>query len=198
MHNNEFGNHTRRRCASAASLFLSLALAFLACVDSDPLGDASVKAGHAVKDRLLVTMRTHSDDEKASSVGPSSSSVFALSTVLGIQSATTVSNTSPVLVLKLEKNADIDRVIKDVSSMDSVLYAEPDMWVEQSSAAANDQLRPNDDLYSDFLYGMEKIEMPKAWAKYGTGSRDIVVCVIDSGCVCPHKNVITSSGRRPF
>jgi len=137
---------------------------------------ASTEFSDIIFDRIIVTLKS-GDEREMSTSRPSASAVFALSTVLGVRSAAVLSELSPVVLLKLRKNSNIYTVIREVSSMDNVLYAEPDRWVEKANQA---EIRPNDTLYGQ-LYGMEKIGMPKAWAKYGTGSPDIVVCVIDTG-----------------
>ena len=176
-----------RRGQATTALLMSLLVAFLAFVAANSGGDAaSLKAGHVFDDRLIVTMRTTptggGEAEKTSSAALSTSRVFAMSTVLGVQSATVLSDLSPVVLLKLEMNSsgDTNRVIKEVSSMDGVLHVERDSWVSKFD---DTELRPNDAMYSR-LYGMEKLQMPKAWSKYGTGSQDIVVCVIDTGYIC--------------
>ena len=178
-----------RRGQATRTALLSLT-AILACVAAKSGEDAaSLKAGHVFDDRLIVTMRTTTgggEAEKTSSAALSTSRVFALSTVLGVQSATILSDLSPVVLLKLGKySEDTNRVIKVVSSMDGVLYVERDSWVSKFDT----ELRPNDALYSQ-LYGMEKLQMPKAWSKYGTGSQSIVVCVIDTGYACDWRDCL--------
>ena len=69
----------------------------------------------------------------------------------------------------------------EIESADHITYAEPD-W--QLTAA---DLTPKDPSWRD-LWGMKKVQAPTAW-QASTGSRDIVVAIIDSGIDYTHEDL---------
>jgi len=56
------------------------------------------------------------------------------------------------------------------------------------------RLNPNDPMYGA-QYGLKKIKAPEAWASKGTGSRDVVVAVLDSGVRYTHEDLNANMWR---
>ena len=56
------------------------------------------------------------------------------------------------------------------------------------------RLNPNDPMYGD-QYGLKKIKAPEAWASKGTGSRDVVVAVLDTGVRYTHEDLNANMWR---
>jgi len=90
------------------------------------------------------------------------------------------------------KQGVIDK-INELRSNPAVAYAEPDYTVSISDTT------PNDPHFSK-LYGMKKISAPKAW-DYHTGSKSVVIGIIDTGIDYNHNdlknNIWTNPGEIP-
>jgi subtilisin family serine protease len=68
------------------------------------------------------------------------------------------------------------------------VWAEPDFIIRQAA-------EPNDDLYSE-QWSLPKIRMPLAWDT-STGSRSVLVAVIDSGVLLSHPDLRNNLWRAP-
>ena len=78
-----------------------------------------------------------------------------------------------LLRLPIDDKQNVLDVIERLRFVAGVEYAEPRYFLRIGSVIPNDP-------FFDELWGMEKIQMPQAWA-FGTGSHDVKVGVIDSG-----------------
>ncbi len=134
--------------------------------DSVPTG------GMAYSDnRILVKLRTGNRNE-----------VQSLQSVLNglnmeIESHTEISD---IYVLKLNGDISVEEAIEKLSENSFVEYAEPDYEAEIHSV-------PNDEMFGS-KWGLEKIGAPFAW-NTTTGSRDVVVAVLDTGIDVDHKDL---------
>ena len=99
--------------------------------------------------------------------------------------------------VKLGGGATVEQALMTVNKAAGVLYAEPDYEVQADAV-------PNDARFSD-LWGMHNtgqtggwpdadIDAPEAW-EVNTGSRDIVVAVIDTGVDYGHEDLSTNMWR---
>ena len=111
--------------------------------------------------------------------------VSILSTLPGVMSAHIISRGAGVALLELSPDTDTQAAIESIRSIPGIKYVEEDIPV--TIAQLNDIglpsaiETPNDSLYSQ-QYGLEKLQMPQAWQKYGHGDgSSVVVCVIDTG-----------------
>lgn len=83
-------------------------------------------------------------------------------------------------LLKVPAGTDVRQTIQTLSADPDVLYAEPN-YIYNVLAA------PNDPFYGN-QWGLPKISAPDAWDKT-TGSRDVVIAVIDSGVDYNHPDL---------
>lgn len=88
-----------------------------------------------------------------------------------------------------ETSDELFEVIDTLKSRPGVALAHPD-YIEYP-----EDVIPNDE-YIDDLYGMMKIDAPNAWEK-STGSKDVVVGVMDTGIHCEHKDLIDNIWDNP-
>ena len=79
--------------------------------------------------------------------------------------------------------------INELRKNPAVAYAEPDYIVSISDTT------PNDPSFS-LLYGMQKISAPKAWDRH-TGSKNVVVAVIDTGIDYTHNDLKNNMWKNP-
>lgn len=108
-----------------------------------------------------------------------------------------------IYLLKLSKNADIEKVVKEFNKDPNIEYAEPNYIVYTSQT-------PNDLMFSE-LYGLDNtgqtggtadadIDAPEAW-EVQTGSSAVVVAVIDTGVDYNHEdlqnNMWANGGETP-
>lgn len=91
-------------------------------------------------------------------------------------------NVGDIVLIHL-KSRDRQAVLNTISALQAnpyVVYAEPDYLMDLD-------IIPNDQYY-DNLWGLKKIDAPRAWEKF-TGSGDVVVGVIDSGIYHEHTDL---------
>lgn len=95
----------------------------------------------------------------------------------------------------MDNAAELKKVIQDVSARPEVEYVEPN-WILHA------RVKPNDPRY-DELHGLKKsrsrsadIFAQEAWAKT-TGSRDVLVAVIDSGVDYTHEDLADNYWHNP-
>lgn len=79
--------------------------------------------------------------------------------------------------------------IEQLSAHPCVVFARPDYILYR-------HVIPNDQFY-DRLWGMDKIKAPMAW-NYSTGSRQVVVGVLDSGVNYEHPDLKDNMWRAPY
>lgn len=82
--------------------------------------------------------------------------------------------------LKLQKDIDLVRVQEMLSSINGILSSQPNFIYHTF-------VTPNDPQYSS-LWGIQKISSPLAWDT-GTGSKSVVVAVIDTGMDINHADL---------
>jgi subtilisin family serine protease len=87
---------------------------------------------------------------------------------------------SSIYRLRLAPDADILRIVRDLSANPAVVYAEPDYLAHIIAT-------PNDPLYSG-QWGLSQINAPAAWDVI-TGTTDVVIAVIDSGLDTSHPDL---------
>lgn len=95
-------------------------------------------------------------------------------------------------VLYFPDDTELRRVRETLSKNESVISADLDYILE-------DDVIPNDPFFNspgDELWGLKKIDAPKAW-DLQKGSRDIVVAVVDTGVDYTHPDLIDNMWRNP-
>jgi subtilisin family serine protease len=87
---------------------------------------------------------------------------------------------SRIYRLRLAPDADVLRIVQDLSQNSAVAYAEPDYLARIITA-------PNDPLYPG-QWGLSQINAPAAWDVV-TGTTDVVVAVVDAGLDTSHPDL---------
>ena len=87
---------------------------------------------------------------------------------------------SRIYRLRLPSNADIRRIVQELSANPAVAYAEPD-YLAHTLATPNDPLYPQQ-------WGLAKINAPAAW-DVTTGSPDVTIAVVDAGLDTTHPDL---------
>ena len=90
---------------------------------------------------------------------------------------------SEALVVKFPSVVDIEKVALDLSLDPGVEFVELNQIY-----SLQEEVTPNDEEFS-MLYGLNKVKAPLAWSK-STGSKDVVVGVIDSGVDYTHPDLV--------
>nr|HPQ55318.1 S8 family peptidase [Spirochaetota bacterium] len=97
-----------------------------------------------------------------------------------------------ITVQSLKSGESVRSAIARVRRDPGVLFAEPDYVIETTQI-------PNDPAFNS-LWGISRIHCPEAW-DYTSGSRDIIVAVIDTGVDYTHPdlvgNIWTNTGEIP-
>ena len=104
-----------------------------------------------------------------------------------------------IFLLKMPKNADVNKAIRDFNNNPNVEYAEPNYIVQTA-------LMPNDPDFSK-LYGLHNtgqtggtadadIDAPEAW-DLQTGSNNVVIAVIDTGVDYTHEDLSANIWTNP-
>lgn len=132
-------------------------------------------------DRIIVALKTDSDYQ------------MAMDNV-GLTFKNTLSNKNSAYEVSLytidkQTEAGVIETINSLKNNPAVAYAEPDYILKASDTT------PNDPSYSR-LYGMEKISAPSAWDTY-TGSKNVVVGIIDSGVDYTHTDLAGNIWTNP-
>mgnify|MGYP006273526373 FL=1 len=86
-----------------------------------------------------------------------------------------------------------------LSTLAGYRYVEPNFlaWVDSTEGDSQTlETRPNDPRYDD-LYGMERIEAPKAWDVTTGGNSDVVTVVIDTGVDDNHPDLAANIWHNP-
>ena len=114
-----------------------------------------------------------------------------ITALAGVMSVETLSKKAGIHKLDLEKSASVDKILAKMTRWKHVLSAEQDQIVHMTDFA------PNDPYYvSGQLYGINKINSPGVWEN-STGSKDVVVCVIDTGVDYTHPDLADNMWRNP-
>ncbi len=143
----------------------------------DPVQRKFVPAGRSemVADHLLVNLRNGADAARLEELAASFNATILRSLADG-----------QTFIVKLEAPS-LDAVEEAVAYFSKaaaeVAYAEPD-FVRTFSKV------PNDLMYGD-LWGMPKVSAPNAW-DITTGSKDVVVAVIDTGMDMDHTDLLSN------
>ena len=86
------------------------------------------------------------------------------------------------VILRVKEDIPVEEILEKYSKDEFVEYSEPDYICEFSKV-------PNDPYYSMYQAAAANASgIPGAW-DYTTGSDDIIVAVIDSGCVSEHEDL---------
>ena len=108
----------------------------------------------------------------------------------GIFSAS-MTDSLKVLTLKNKSRSAVVEAVAKLSLTPGIVYAEPDYIVSTS------EVIPNDTHFSTpSMWGMRKICAPDAWT-INTGSKDVVVAVIDTGIDFRHPDLAANIWRNP-
>ena len=115
-----------------------------------------------------------------------------ITSLAGVMSVETLSKRAGIHKLELDKSASVDKIMAKMTRWKHVLSAEQDQIV------TIDDFDPNDPYYvSGQLYGIDKVNSPAVWAANYTGSKDVVVCVIDTGVDYNHPDLVDNMWRNP-
>ena len=113
----------------------------------------------------------------------------------GVASASFTSNTlstesdlSHIYRLRLSPDADVLKIVQDLSTNPAVEYAEPDYLAHIITT-------PNDPEYSN-QWGLTKINAPTAWDTT-TGSSNVVIAVVDAGIDTTHPDLSGQLWQNP-
>ena len=90
-----------------------------------------------------------------------------------VKSSRTVSSQAKIVHVTVNEGTNPAAVSRSLGALPGVAYVEPVFRYSPT------RVQPNDKKY-DKLWGLEAIEAPEAWEST-TGSRDVIVCVIDTG-----------------
>lgn len=119
---------------------------------------------------------------------------------------------APIAKLKLSADADLNQAIQELKAHPSVQYAEPNYLYQIVGFESLEETIPND---TDFakLWGMRNtgqtdagnqvgtagadIDITRVWAEGFTGSKDIVVAVIDTGIDWTHPDLVDNLYTNP-
>ena len=85
--------------------------------------------------------------------------------------------------------SDLLAIAKEIDALDIVEY------VEANNLISINNMKPSDPSYEN-LWAMEKVEAEKAW-EISTGSRDVLVAVIDSGIDYKHEDLKSNIWTNP-
>lgn len=136
-------------------------------------------------DRIIVAFKTNMDKQVAyASKG--------LTLINDLSNSDSLSDSSYEIGLYSIKNQSMKGVIDTINSLKNdptVAYAEPDYIITASDTI------PNDPSYTK-LYGMTKISAPAAWSRF-TGSKNVVVGIIDSGVDYTHTDLANNIWTNP-
>lgn len=81
-----------------------------------------------------------------------------------------------------------ERLVARLRENPNVVSAMPNYMTAFDSAQSS-EYRPNDEYY-DRMWGLERINMPRLWARtLGAASEEVVVAVIDSGIIYDHEDL---------
>jgi len=178
---------------------LALTVALSACgtngTQSPNLG--STVSPEYVEGELLVQLNA----------GLSAQSVTSLETQLGVQMVERLATTdgSPLYLARITNGRSVDQAIQAISANSSVRFAEKN-WIYQHTATSSDPYFTNGNLWGTYgdesspanQYGSQAAE---AWAAGHTGSKNIVIGVIDEGIQYTHPDLsgqVGNPGELPF
>jgi len=93
-----------------------------------------------------------------------------------------------IQLVQIPTGYSVEQAAQAYLSIGGVKYAEPNYIVKV-------QKRPNDPRYAE-LWGMDVIDATVAW-EYTTGSKEIIVAVVDTGVDCNHPDLAANMWRNP-
>ena len=115
-----------------------------------------------------------------------------ITSLAGVMSVETLSKRAGIHKLELDNSTSVDKIMAKMTRWKHVLSAEQDQIVKI------DDFDPNDPYYvSGQLYGINKVNSPAVWAANYTGSKSVVVCVIDTGVDYNHPDLVDNMWRNP-
>ena len=141
--------------------------------------------------RLIITLQT-SPNDKTSEVDPMTISTLAeISSLANVKNVRKISPRAGVHLVTLSSAKEAKQTMREMKKNDRVKSVEYDDILSINDFTPDDPYFQNGN-----LWGIEKISAPSAW-DVGTGSKDVVVCVIDTGVDYNHQDLADNMWRNP-
>jgi subtilisin family serine protease len=137
-------------------------------------------------DSFIVTLK-----KKPGAVSAQASTLSAISSLNNVQFVEKISSQAGVHLVKINSPDGAASTIANLKIMDGVENVE-----ENRIKFIHDFIAKETLLDLGYQWGVQKIRAPAAWT-FGTGSRDIVVCVIDTGVNYLHPDLRQNMWRNP-
>ena len=146
----------------------------------------------SVARRLIITLETSPDSEKTGEVGSMTINTLAgISSLANVKEVKRISPRAGIHLVTLSRAKDAENTIRELKKNKGVKSVEHDRLLHISDINPDDPYFRNGD-----LWGIEKINAPSAW-DVGTGNKDVVVCVIDTGVDYNHQDLADNMWRNP-
>ena len=141
--------------------------------------------------RIILTLQTSPNDE-TSDVDPLTISALAeISSLANVKNVRKISPRAGIHLVTLSSAKEAKQTMQEMKKNDRVKSVEFDGILSINDFTPDDPYFQNGN-----LWGIEKINAPSAW-DVGTGSKDVVVCVIDTGVDYNHQDLADNMWRNP-
>ena len=156
-----------------------------------PDAPKTLRAKADSRQRLIITLQT-SPNDKTGEVDPMTISALAeISSLANVKNVKKISPRAGVHLVTLSSAKEAKQTMRELKRNDRVKSVEYDHLLY-----IND-INPDDPYFRNGnLWGIEKINAPSAW-DVSTGSKDVVVCVIDTGVDYNHQDLADNMWRNP-
>ena len=152
----------------------------------------SARQTRAVARRLLITLKTSPESVKTGKVDSLTINTLAgISSLANVKDVKRISPRAGIHLVTLSSAKAAENTIRELKKNEGVESVEHDRLLHISDVNPDDPFYRNGD-----LWGIEKINAPSAW-DVGTGSKDVVVCVIDTGVDYNHLDLADNMWRNP-
>ena len=146
----------------------------------------------SVSRRLIIILETSPDEKKGEVNSMTINALAGISSLANVKSVKGISPRAGIHLVTLSRAKEAENTIRDLENTDRVESVEFDHLLHISDANPDDPYFRNGN-----LWGIQKINAPSAWAAVGTGSKDVIVCVIDSGVDYNHPDLVDNMWRNP-